>query len=56
MAGKTIAKTSAPARRQALVVAGMHRSGTSAMARLLSLSGATLPERVMDPGPDNPLG
>lgn len=56
MAGKTTAKTSAPARRQALVVAGMHRSGTSAMARLLSLSGATLPERVMDPGPDNPLG
>ena len=56
MAGKTIAKTGAPARRQALVVAGMHRSGTSAMARLLSLSGATLPERVMDPGPDNPLG
>ncbi len=56
MAGKTSAKTSAPARRQALVVAGMHRSGTSAMARLLSLSGATLPERVMNPGPDNPLG
>jgi hypothetical protein len=56
MAVKTTAKTSAPARRQALVVAGMHRSGTSAMARLLSLSGATLPERVMDPGPDNPLG
>ena len=56
MAGKTTAKTSVSARRQALVVAGMHRSGTSAMARLLSLSGATLPERVMDPGPDNPLG
>jgi hypothetical protein len=56
MAGKTKAKTSVPARRQALVVAGMHRSGTSAMARLLSLSGATLPERVMDPGPDNPMG
>jgi hypothetical protein len=56
MASKTTAKTSAPARRQALVVAGMHRSGTSAMARLLSLSGATLPERIMDPGPDNPLG
>jgi len=56
MAGDTTEMTSAPARRQALVVAGMHRSGTSAMARLLSLSGATLPERVMDPGPDNPLG
>lgn len=56
MASKTTAKTSVTTRRQALVVAGMHRSGTSAMARLLSLSGATLPERVMDPGPDNPLG
>jgi hypothetical protein len=56
MAGKTKPKTDVIARRQALVVAGMHRSGTSAMARLLSLSGATLPERVMDPGPDNPLG
>lgn len=54
MAGKSKAKTQA--RRQALVVAGMHRSGTSAMARLLSLAGATLPERVMDPGPDNPMG
>jgi len=56
MAGKTIVKTETSERRQALVVAGMHRSGTSAMARLLSLSGAALPERVMDPGPDNPLG
>lgn len=49
-------KSGAAARRQALVVAGMHRSGTSAMARLLSLVGGSLPERVMDPGPDNPLG
>ncbi|MDR6628010.1 hypothetical protein, partial [Caulobacter segnis] len=49
-------KSGAAARRQALVVAGMHRSGTSAMARLLSLVGGALPERVMDPGPDNPLG
>lgn len=56
MAGKTIVKADTSVRRQALVVAGMHRSGTSAMARLLSLSGASLPERVMDPGPDNPLG
>lgn len=40
----------------ALVVAGMHRSGTSAMARTLSLAGGALPERVILPGPDNPLG
>ncbi len=56
MAPRGKAKTSTAARRQALVVAGMHRSGTSAMARLLSLVGGALPERVMDPGPDNPLG
>lgn len=42
--------------RAALVVTGMHRSGTSAMARVLSLAGAALPERIMQPGPDNPLG
>lgn len=56
MAPKSKVKASTAARRQALVVAGMHRSGTSAMARLLSLVGGALPERVMDPGPDNPLG
>lgn len=56
MGPRSKAKTSPAARRQALVVAGMHRSGTSAMARLLSLVGGALPERVMEPGPDNPLG
>lgn len=50
------AKTATTTTRHALVVAGMHRSGTSAMARLLSLSGATLPERVMAPADDNPAG
>lgn len=42
--------------RTALVVAGMHRSGTSAMARMLSLAGAALPPRVIAPGADNPAG
>lgn len=49
-------KPKAAVTRTALVVAGMHRSGTSALARVLSLAGGRLPERVMDPGPDNPLG
>lgn len=52
-------ETNTPARTDrgpALVVAGMHRSGTSAMARTLSLAGGALPERVILPGPDNPLG
>lgn len=43
-------------RKIALVVVGMHRSGTSAMARLLSLSGAALPSDLMAAGIDNPTG
>lgn len=42
--------------RTAFVVGGMHRSGTSAMARVLGLAGANLPERVITAGADNPLG
>jgi hypothetical protein len=42
--------------RHAFVVAGMHRSGTSAMARTLSLLGASLPQRLMKAAPDNPSG
>ncbi len=42
--------------RTALVVAGMHRSGTSAMARMLSLAGGALPGNIIQPGPDNPTG
>lgn len=38
-------------RRQAIVVLGMHRSGTSALARILSLCGAALPKRLMAPEP-----
>ena len=38
----------APARR-AFVVVGMHRSGTSAMTRTLSLLGAALPKGLMPP-------
>jgi hypothetical protein len=34
----------------------MHRSGTSAVSRVLSLLGVTLPANPMPPGPDNPLG
>ena len=42
----------APARR-AFVVVGMHRSGTSAMTRTLSLLGADLPKGLMPPVEDN---
>ena len=39
-------QTSQRARKTALVVLGMHRSGTSAFSRLLNLCGAFLPEKV----------
>jgi glycosyltransferase involved in cell wall biosynthesis len=43
-------------KRQAVIVLGMHRSGTSAVAGVLSLMGAGLPARLMPPGPGNPKG
>ncbi len=45
----------APA-RQALLVLGMHRSGTSALTRVLGLCGAALPRHSMAPRHDNTLG
>jgi hypothetical protein len=38
-------------RRRAILVLGMHRSGTSALTRILSLSGAALPDRLIEPSP-----
>lgn len=45
-----------PGGRTCLLVLGMHRSGTSAVARMLSLLGAALPEPLMEPMPWNPAG
>jgi hypothetical protein len=42
--------------RQAVVVLGMHRSGTSAVAEALSFLGGRLPTRLMPAQPDNPRG
>ena len=39
--------------RVAIVVAGMHRSGTSALTRVLSLVGCDLPKNLMQAVPDN---
>src|SRR5688500_16955298 len=47
-----LALSVAPPQRQGLVVLGMHRSGTSALTRVLSLLGADLPGRLLDPRPD----
>jgi glycosyltransferase involved in cell wall biosynthesis len=43
-------------RRRALVVLGMHRSGTSAVARLMMLLGADAPKRLMPPDSSNVTG
>ncbi|MBU3728179.1 MAG: hypothetical protein FGM37_02885 [Phycisphaerales bacterium] len=42
--------------RSAVVVLGMHRSGTSAMAQLLGGLGLALPRTLMPPTGDNPAG
>ena len=43
-------------RKTAILVAGMHRSGTSAVSRILNLLGCTLPKTLSSAGPDNPSG
>ena len=45
-----------PMSGKAFLVLGMHRSGTSAVARLLNLAGAAISERLMAPQADNPKG
>ena len=42
--------------RIAILVLGMHRSGTSAFAGMLAKLGATPPKTIMPPTADNPLG
>jgi len=43
--------------KKAIVVLGMHRSGTSALTRVLNLLGATLPEKLVQARPkDNETG
>src|SRR4051794_9430892 len=42
--------------RQAIIVLGMHRTGTSALAGALGLLGVRLPARLMPSAEDNPKG
>ena len=42
--------------RRAIVILGMHRSGTSAVAGAIDLLGAERPASMLEPGPSNPLG
>jgi hypothetical protein len=50
------AATDAIPERNAIVVLGMHRSGTSALTRVISLLGAGLPKRIMEAHPSNERG
>ena len=43
-------------KRIAILVAGMHRSGTSALARVLNIAGCDLPRTLMKPQRDNTAG
>ena len=43
-------------KRIAILVAGMHRSGTSALARVLNLAGCDLPETLLPANPTNEAG
>lgn len=55
--GRSVSHTSAaPASRAVVIVAGMHRSGTSALTYALSALGAKLPLRLMSAHESNPLG
>ena len=42
--------------KTAIIVSGMHRCGTSAIAGVLHLLGASLPRKLMPAMPENPRG
>lgn len=56
MGDKVAGRKEDTAERTAVVVLGMHRSGTSALTRVLNLCGAALPQTLMKPGEDNVAG
>ncbi len=47
---------SAPTDRRVVLVLGMHRSGTSALASAVHTLGCGLPDNLLPPAPDNPGG
>lgn len=49
-------KASQPSQRVCVLVLGMHRSGTSAFTRVLSLLGCDLPKTLIGPGDTNRTG
>lgn len=53
---KNVLKNSTPSGRLAILVVGMHRSGTSACAGYLAHHGVNMGDKLMPPSPDNPRG
>src|SRR5690606_28841543 len=53
---ETMSKSNSNVRRTALLVLGMHRSGTSALSGVLAKLGAESPKSLMPPTADNPKG
>ncbi|WP_051371052.1 glycoside hydrolase family 99-like domain-containing protein [Mesorhizobium loti] len=53
---KKRAKATKPEPRICIMVLGMHRSGTSALTRVISLLGAALPHQVLNPDDSNASG
>lgn len=43
-------------KRKCVLILGMHRSGTSALTRVVNLLGAALPKTLLGPGPGNETG
>jgi GT2 family glycosyltransferase len=57
MPGNKLKSTKRERRKRAILVLGMHRSGTSALTRVLNLCGADLPKNLMQPiGGNNETG
>ncbi|MGH9380125.1 MAG: glycosyltransferase [Thermoanaerobaculia bacterium] len=54
--GRPAEDTNRPAPRVGIVILGMHRSGTSALTRVVGLLGAALPRDVLGAHPSNPAG
>ena len=44
------------AKRRVVLILGMHRSGTSAVARVVNLLGAALPKKLLEAAPGNEAG
>lgn len=53
---KKAPSTRVPAKTQGLLVLGMHRSGTSAVTRVLNLLGCALPDNLIGPSESNETG